>query len=73
MYKQNRLSNKYLLTNDVVNAIFRDRVEVEIHRDCCKVFNIIPPVQVSIPIRSTNEDQTRRPLTTWLVETDIVL
>ena len=73
MYKQTRLSNKYLLTNDVVNAIFKDSVEVEVHRDRCKVFDLIPPVQVSSPTRSTNVDQTQRPLTTWLVETDIVL
>ena len=61
------------MTNDVVNIVFKDSVEVEVYRDHCKVFDLIPPVQVSSPIRSTDVDQTRQPLTTWLVETDIVL
>ena len=73
MYKQTRLRNKYLLTNDIVNTIFKDSVEVEVHRDYYKVFDLIPPVQVSSPTSSTEVDQPRQPLTTWLVETAIVL
>ena len=73
VYKQTQLSIKYLLTNDIVNTIFKDSVEVEVHRDRYKVFDLIPPVQVSSLTRSTDVDQTRRPLTTWLVESDIVL
>ena len=64
VYKQTRLSNKYLLTNNIVNAIYKDYVEVEVYRDHCKVFDLIPPVQVSSPTRSTDVDYTRRPLTT---------
>ena len=64
VYKQTRLHNKYLLTNDVVNTIFKDSIEVEVHRDCCKVFDLIPLVQVSSPTRSTDVDQTRWPLST---------
>ena len=59
VYKQTRLSNKYLLTNNVVNTVFKDSVEVEVHRDHCKVFDLIPPVQVSSPTRSTEVDHTR--------------
>ena len=56
VYKQTQLCNKYLLTNDVVNKIFKDSVEVEVHKDHCKVFDLIPPVQVSSPTRSTDMD-----------------
>jgi len=61
------------LTHDVVNAIFKDSVEVEVYRDHYKVFDLIPLVQVSSPTSSTEVDQTHQPLTTWLVETAIVL
>ena len=64
VYKQTRLSNKYLLTNDIVNTIFKDSVEVEVYRDCCKVFDLIPQVQVSSPTRSTEVNRTQQPLTT---------
>ena len=61
------------MINNVVNIVFKGSVEVEVHRDHYKVFDLIPLVQVSSPTRSTDVDHTRQPLTTWLVETDIVL
>ena len=61
------------MTHESVNAIFTDNVEVEVHRDHCKVFDLIPPVQVGSPTSSTEVDQPYQPLTTWLVETAIVL
>ena len=73
VYQQTRLCNKYRLTHDGVHAIFTDNVEVEVHRDRCKVFDLIPLVQVGSPTSSTEVDQLRQPLTTWLVETAIIL
>jgi len=73
VYQQTRLRNKYRLTHDSVNALFTDNVEVEVHKDRCKVFDLIPPIQVGSSTSSTEVDQLRQPLTTWLVETAIVL
>ena len=73
VYQQTRLRNKYRLTHDSVNALFTDNVEVEVHKDRCKVFNLIPPIQVGSSTSSTEMDQRCQPLTTWLVETAIVL
>ena len=40
MHKQTCLYNKYLLTNNIVNVVPQDRVEVEVQKNCCKVLNL---------------------------------
>ena len=61
-YKQSHLHNKYLLLDRIVYASFHKRVEAEIYRNRCKVFNLIP--QYSLPsmvrlIREINLQQNQ--------------
>ena len=39
VHKQTCLCSKYLQANEIVREIFKDRVEVELQKNCCKVFD----------------------------------
>ena len=39
-FKQTRLTNKYVLIEDVVTEVFEQSIEVEIVRNRCKVHNL---------------------------------
>ena len=47
MCKQTRLSNKHAQTNEEVEDIFQERVEVELQKNQCKVFSLIERVYQS--------------------------
>ena len=40
VHKQTRLCNKYVFTNDIINVVLQDRVEVEVQHNCFKVFDL---------------------------------
>ena len=49
VFQQSRLSNKYTLTNAVVNRCFQERVEVELQRNRCEVFSSVLINQLLTP------------------------
>ena len=67
-YKQSHLHNKYLLLDGIVHASFHERVEAEVQRNWCKVFDLIPQYSLSSMMRLTREINLQQNLTKWLVD-----
>ena len=65
LFRQSRLSNRFVLTTDAEHVCFQDRVEVEIQNNRCKVFSISPPSSVGAHIRSMQMTRQKN-LTVWL-------
>ena len=65
MFKQSRLSNKYVLTDTVTHGCFQDRVEVELQKNRCKVFSSISTYQTDLP-RQNQSMTNPLGLTTWI-------
>ena len=67
-----RLQNKYVLINTPVHATFNDRVEVEVDKHRCKVYEVIPSIHMNTSIKNIHSTDHQQLLTTWLVDKDIV-
>ena len=71
IHKQTRLSNKNTQTNEKVEDIFQDKVEVELQKNQCKVFSLILRVhQIETKIDSPLLEEN---LTTWKVSYGVLL
>ena len=57
--------------NSVVHANFQERVEVEIQRNWCKVFDLILQYSLTSTITLTREINLLQNLTKWLVDASI--
>ena len=54
--------------NSVIQANFQERVEVEVQRNWCKVFDLIPQYSLPSTVRLTREINLQQSLTKWLVD-----
>ena len=52
----------------VVHASFHERIEVEVQRNRCKVFNLIPQCSLTCTVRLQREINPQPNLTKWLVD-----
>ena len=65
VYKWTWLHNRYLLTTAIENVAHKDRVEVELQKNRCKVFDACPLIQIGKPIRNHDIAMNQQSLTTW--------
>jgi len=52
----------------VVHASFHERIEAEVQRNRCKVFNLIPQCSLTCTVRLPREINPQPNLTKWLVD-----
>ena len=55
-----------------MHAIFNDRVEVEVDKHRCKVYEVIPSIHMNTSMKNIHSTDHQQLLTTWLVDKDIV-
>ena len=72
IYRQSRLQNRYVKVATQQNIIFCDRIEVEVQKDRCKVFDLIPTDRCNLS-RNIGEMTTSQSLTTWNLREETIL
>ena len=72
MHQQSRLQNRYTKVASQQNIIFCDRIEVEVHKDRCKVFDLIPSGRCNLS-SNIGKMTTSQSLTTWNLREETIL
>ena len=72
MHQQSRLLNRHTKIETQQNVIFDNRVEVEVQKDRCKVFELIP-TQTHSPRSNIGMQTTSQTLTNWNLQDATIL
>lgn len=72
MRQQSRLLNRHTKVETQQNVIFDDRVEVEVQKDRCKVFELIP-TQTHSPCSNIGMQTTSHSLANWNLQDASIL